>query len=157
MSSRHQIGLVGENAAIVPDDRPGPCERIDRGVFVVWKVGVGSVEIDLLLKDRPTVLIKGNAGGILGAWVFETARLGHEHIIAAVAILIDPSADRVAGKHRIGIRVLGPVARHVALGGACSTYLNPPNPVEAWFARIRIGQHLDDPPFIVETESPATS
>jgi hypothetical protein len=63
---------------------------VDRGDFIVQKVGIGFVEKDPFLDDRLAVLVERNTAGIVGTRIFETARLDHQHVVPAVAILVDP-------------------------------------------------------------------
>ena len=73
-------------------------------------VAIVLVEIDAFLDDRLAVGVERNAARIVGAGVLEAARLDQQRIVAAVAVLIDPLADRVAREHRVRRHVLGPVA-----------------------------------------------
>src|SRR5258708_34758586 len=101
--------LVRDNATVVLHDRPWTRQRIvDRGDFIVQKTRIGFVEINLFLDEGATVFVERNAAGVVGAGVFETARFDHQHVVPAVAVLVDPFAYRIARKHGIGIHVLGP-------------------------------------------------
>ena len=66
------------------------------------------VDEEALLEDRLVVEGKRQAAGVERARAFEVARLGLEHIVDAVAVLVDPFADGVAAIARL--RVLRPVA-----------------------------------------------
>src|SRR5262245_13830549 len=82
----------------------GPCQRIvDHGDLVPKYVWIGLVEIDPLLDDGLAVAVERDAGRIVAAWIFEETSLDFEHVVLAVAILIDPLADRIARKGRLGI------------------------------------------------------
>src|ERR1700730_3324324 len=63
---------------------------------VVKQILVGFVEIDPLLDDGLIVLVERNALGVVGVRCADESRLDLEHIILAVAVLIDPFADGVA-------------------------------------------------------------
>src|SRR5215471_19640219 len=55
--------------------------------------------------------MKRQAGCVVSAGALEgAARFHFEHVIHAVAVLIDPSTDRVARVSRSGVEVRGPVA-----------------------------------------------
>src|SRR5262245_30225892 len=108
------------HAAVFLGDRPRTGERrVDRGDLVVEEVAVGFVEIDPLLDDGLIVPVQGKAAALERAGPLHAAGLDHEHVVAAVAVLVDPLADGVAGEGRL--EVLGPgasvgidPARHVA-------------------------------------------
>src|SRR5215470_13247048 len=86
-------------AAILFDDRPGARERIvDGGDLVDQDVGIALVERDALLDDGLVVLVQRKPGGLEGARALEIARLDLERVVAAIAIGIEPLADRVARK-----------------------------------------------------------
>src|SRR5579871_6067947 len=68
---------------------------IDYRDFVVQDVGVGFVEVNSLPDDSQVVLVQGNAAVIVSAGPFEAARLDLQDVVAAVPILIDPSADGI--------------------------------------------------------------
>src|SRR5712671_146888 len=89
----------------------GPGTRqcmVDHGDYVVDDFGIGLIEVDALLENRLIVEVKGKAAGVVDAWPLEAARLGFEHVIGAVAVLVDPPSDRIA---RIAwLDLLGPVA-----------------------------------------------
>src|SRR5262245_46769153 len=87
----------------------GPRERIiDHGHLVVELVGIGLVEIDALLDDGVPVLVERNAGDVVAARQLQVPGLDLEHVVFAVAVLVDPFADRVAREGRLG--VLRPIA-----------------------------------------------
>src|SRR6516165_3637619 len=73
---------------------PGPRQRmIDDRDLVVERVGIGLVEIDALLDDGLTVAVERHPRDIIAARQLEEARLRLEHVILAVAVLVDPLAD----------------------------------------------------------------
>src|SRR6266700_839019 len=53
------------------------------------------VDIDALLDDALGIEMKGRATGVVSARVLEVARLDLENVVFAVAVLVDPFADRV--------------------------------------------------------------
>src|SRR5262249_772545 len=74
-----------------------PRERvIDDGDLVIELVGIGLVEPDALLDDGVAILVKRDSGDIVAARQLQVPRLDLEHVVFAVAILVDPLADRVA-------------------------------------------------------------
>src|ERR1700730_9496071 len=80
---------------------------VDHGASIVIDLGIGLVEGDALLENGLIVEVKGKAGGVIDARPLEAARFGFEHVIIAVAILVDPPSDRIA---RIAwLDLLGPV------------------------------------------------
>src|SRR5262245_55813714 len=84
-------------AIVAARHRPGPGQRIVvGGDLVTQDVRVGLVEEDALLDDGLIVLVQRDAARIEDARAFEMTGLHLEHVVAAVAILIDPFADRVA-------------------------------------------------------------
>src|SRR5713101_5088168 len=82
---------------VVPHDRPGAGQRmVDRRDFGVKEVAVGLVEVDPFLDDSLVVLVQWEAISIECAGSLEGTGLNLKN--AAVAILIDPLADRIAFK-----------------------------------------------------------
>src|SRR5712671_2736014 len=73
--------------------RPGARQRIvDGGDLVVQQVGLGLVEIDPLLDDRGIVGVQRQPAGIIDARALEAAGLDFQHVVFAVAVLVDPFA-----------------------------------------------------------------
>src|SRR4051812_33002968 len=78
-------------------DRPGSRQSIvDGRDFVAQKVAIVTVEIQPLLDHTLVVGVQRDAGGIIDARPLEMPRLDFEHVEAAIAIFIEPSADRIA-------------------------------------------------------------
>src|SRR5216684_5928876 len=103
--------LLGLGATVVLRDGPRARQRvIDDGDFVVQHVGIAFVEIDALLDDALIVPVQRSAADIVVAGAFEAAGLDQQRVVAAVAVLVDPLADRIAREHRVGIHVVGKVA-----------------------------------------------
>src|ERR1700692_2187463 len=69
---------------------------------------IGLVEINAFLENGLIVEVEGKAGGVVDARPLEAARLDFEHVIVAVAILVDPSSDRIT--HIARLDLIGPVA-----------------------------------------------
>src|SRR5712671_2427019 len=80
----------------LPPDRPRPRQRVveDRNV-VIDDVRVGRIEIEALLDDGFTVAVERNAARVVGARAFQEPRLDFQDVVFAVAVLVDPFADRV--------------------------------------------------------------
>src|SRR5262245_35339609 len=96
-------------AGVTARHGPGPRQRVvDGRDLIAQDVRVRLVEEDTLLDDGLIVLVQRNAARIEDARPLELARLDLEHVVAAVAILIDPLPDRVAGEGTLDI--LRPVA-----------------------------------------------
>ena len=76
--------------------------------LVMQEVLVCLIEIEALLEDRLVVVMQRQAGSVVVARPLETAGLHFEHVIAAVTILIDPSANGIAGER--WLELLGPIA-----------------------------------------------
>src|SRR5262245_32061427 len=74
---------------------------VDHGDLVPEDVLVGLVEIDPLLDHRLAVAVERDAGRIVTARVLEETCLDFEYVVLAVAILIDPLADRIARECRL--------------------------------------------------------
>src|SRR5215468_7596460 len=122
LPDRHQIAIGAEEIVLLADDdvlvvggtyvltpsvvalasiaaghRPGPRERaVDDGDLVAQHVRVGLVEADALLDDGALVWMKRRAAGIVDMRIFQTTGLGFQRVVTAVAVLVDPFADRVA-------------------------------------------------------------
>src|SRR5262249_9773581 len=91
-------------------DRPGMRERVvDRRHFVRQRVGIVLVPKDPLLDDALIVRVQRDAGGVVGTGTLEMTRLDFERVEAAVAVGVDPFADRVTLEGRIDI-ALWPIA-----------------------------------------------
>src|SRR5262249_3524652 len=87
---------------IVLHHRPRPRQRVvGRGYFVVKDVWVRPVEIETLPDDGLVVIGHRHAGQVPLVWTADVARLDLERVVAAAAIAIDPSTDRVTGKGRL--------------------------------------------------------
>ena len=83
------IGLV---------DAPGPRQGVvEHGDLVVQQVRIVLVEMEPLLEGRLIVEVQRQPGRVVGARPLErAARLDFEHVVDAVAVLVDPVADRIA-------------------------------------------------------------
>src|SRR5262249_6959213 len=84
---------------------------VDRSNNIVHDFRIVSVAEDALLENRLVVEMQRQAGCVISAGALEGAACFHfENIIDAVAVLIDPSADRVAGISWSRISVVRPIA-----------------------------------------------
>src|SRR5262245_12943783 len=93
LPDRARIGIAEARLQLLV----GPRERIvGDGDLVVELVGIGLVEIDALLDDGVAVFVERNARDVVAARQFQVPGLDLEHVVFAVAILVDPFADRVA-------------------------------------------------------------
>src|ERR1700693_5510734 len=81
---------------------------VDHSDFVMKDVRVGLVAVDPFFENGLIVEVEGKAGGVVDARPLEAARLDFGQAIVAVAILVDPSSDRIA--HIARLDLLGPVA-----------------------------------------------
>src|SRR6266853_5495014 len=123
LAGRHQVAVAAEEIVLLADNDvivvlgalvilpqhlafaaiglghgPGPRQRmVDRGDFVMKEVGVILVEIDALLDDALIVRMKRQPAVFVGARPLEVAGLDFERVETAVAIAIEPFADRIAG------------------------------------------------------------
>src|SRR5262249_53979427 len=89
--------------------RPWPGQRmVTYGGLVRARVLVGLVEVDALVDDGLVVGVERQAGRVVGARAGKTAGLHHQHVVAAIAVLIDPLPDGIAGETRLDL--LGPFA-----------------------------------------------
>src|SRR5262249_34520895 len=84
--------------------RPWPREGVVHdGDFVVQDVRIALVEIDALLDNCLVVVMQRYAASLEGAWSLEIACLDLERVEAAVAIGVEPIADRIAHEARLVI------------------------------------------------------
>jgi hypothetical protein len=82
---------------------------VDHRDFVMGQLGIGLVDVNPFLDDGLIVSVQGKAAAIERAGAFErSARLDLKHIVAAIALGIDPMTTRIAEKSRIV--VVGPAA-----------------------------------------------
>src|SRR5262245_63622957 len=91
-------------ATVASRYRPWARQRVVyRHHFVVDDIVLRFVEGDPLFEDGLIVGVQWNPGVVDDARTTEAARLDLEHVVAAVAILIDPLADRIAheGRHKL--------------------------------------------------------
>src|SRR5262249_9509954 len=96
-------------ALILLGNGPGPRERIvDGGDLVEQDVLVRLVDGDALLDDGLAIVVQLDAARLERARTLEPAGLDFQNVIAAVAVLIDPLADRVAAEG--GLELLWPGA-----------------------------------------------
>src|SRR5438128_1145194 len=84
-------------AAIIALDSPGTHQGVVDGRDLgMHHVTVGFVEVDFLLHDSAVVLVQRKSISIERSRTFEGAGLDFKLLIAAIAIFIDPFADRMA-------------------------------------------------------------
>src|SRR6266566_1754045 len=93
-----RVGVANVAAGHRPRARQGV---IVNGDLVAHDAPVALVEIDALLEDRLIVMMQRQAGGIIMTGAFEAAGFDLQHVIAAVIVLIDPLADRIANQRRL--------------------------------------------------------
>src|SRR5438876_5142749 len=85
------------NAPVLPVG--GPWSRqgiIDHGGEDMNNVRLGLVDKEPLLEDRLIVKGQRQPACVVSARTFEVPRLGLEHVVAAIAVLVDPFADGIA-------------------------------------------------------------
>src|SRR6266704_3733964 len=91
-------------ALILLGNGPGARERIvDRGDLVEQNVFVSLVERDALLDDGFAIVVQLDAARLERARPLEAAALDFEHVVAAIAVLIDPFADGIAVEGRLDL------------------------------------------------------
>src|SRR5258707_5396188 len=102
---RLRIGI----AQIVFRHRPRARQSmVNGGDFVVQDARIGFVDVDALLEHALIVLVQRQAACVIGARALEAAAFDFEHVVAAVAVLIDPFADRISDPARLDLP--GPLA-----------------------------------------------
>ena len=102
---RTQIGVVDVFLVDGPRTRQSVVDRRDDIVKDFW---IGLVAIDAFLENRLVIEVQGQTDFIVSARSLEAAGLDFEYVVDAVAVLVDPLADRVARECRVDL--LGPVA-----------------------------------------------
>ena len=96
-------------AVVRPGHHPGAGQRVvDRRDLVAHDVRIALIEVNPLLEHGLIVLVERNAVVVVGMRPPHRARLDLEHVVAAVAVLIDPFADGVSRKGRVDFA--GPAA-----------------------------------------------
>src|SRR5579871_5589097 len=94
------IVVLPQFVAVAPvglRDRPRPRQRVvDRGDLIVQEIRIVLVEINPLQDDRLVVRMQRQAAVLVSARPFEVAGFHFERVIAAIAVGIEPFADRVA-------------------------------------------------------------
>src|ERR1700693_1480989 len=80
----------------------------DHSDLAMKDVRVALVAVHPFFENGLIVEVEGKAGGVVDARPLEAARFDFEQVIVAVAILVDPSSDRIA--HIARLDLLGPVA-----------------------------------------------
>ena len=100
--NRPRIGF----AAITLGHGPRTRQRVvDHRDFVVEGAGVGLVEENSLLDDGLIVPVQRNSAGVISAGrTVEAAGLDFKHVVAAIAVEVDPFTDRVAAQGAFDIR-----------------------------------------------------
>src|SRR5262249_45649700 len=84
-------------APVVLGHRPWARQRVvDHRDLVVHHIAVCFVERDALLDDALIILVKRDTGRVVDARTLEAARFDFQHIVAAVAVLIDPGTERIS-------------------------------------------------------------
>src|SRR5712672_3277902 len=82
---------------------------VDYGYLIVKYVWICVIMIKAFLEHGLIVKVQRQSTCVVSTWTLErTARLDFEHVVAAVAVLVDPFAYRVAGKRRLDLA--GPTA-----------------------------------------------
>src|ERR1700746_483185 len=81
---------------------------VDHGDFVVEDFRIGLIGEKSFFENGLIVEVEGKAGGVINARALKATRFDFKHLIVAVAILVDPSSDRIALIGRL--EKLGPVA-----------------------------------------------
>src|SRR5258708_3806078 len=129
LANNHVVVALGavifrpQYVALVPEGfehRPRPRQRmINRRDLDAQEAGIGLVEEKPLLDDTLVVAVQENPGIFVRSGPLEVAGFDFEHVIFAVAVLVDPLADRVShiggflvGGEAAAIRV--DTARHVS-------------------------------------------
>src|SRR5215470_1702663 len=93
------VRLAIRLAPVALENGPGPRQRtVDNGHLVAEEIAIVLVEIDPLPDDGLIVLVQGNAAAVERARSLEIPGLDLERVVAAVAVGIEPFADRVAEK-----------------------------------------------------------
>src|SRR4051812_33099992 len=106
---------------IAAGDRPGTRQRVvDGGDFIAQHVRIRLVEADALLDDGALVPVEWQAAAVIDMGTFYGARLDFENVVAAVAVLVDPFANRIAE------RGMAQLCRPAAAVGMDSTNLAEP-------------------------------
>src|SRR5215813_5564948 len=84
---------------VVPRHRPGPGQRVVDGRDLrMKKIRLLRFAVDSFLDHGPVVLMHRQTVGIEEAWTLEVPGLHFEYVVFAIAVLIDPFADRIAFK-----------------------------------------------------------
>ena len=63
------------------------------GNVIVKDVTIGFVDIDALVDNGLIVMVQRQAGAIIGAGAFQVPGFDFEHVIAPVAVFIEPFSD----------------------------------------------------------------
>src|SRR5262249_34368969 len=90
---------------------PWPGQRmVDGGDFVPEHRRIGLVEIEPFLHHGLIIAVQRQTGGVVGARPLHAAGLDFQHVVAAIAILVDPVADGIALECRLELlRPIPPV------------------------------------------------
>src|SRR5260370_14136889 len=84
------------HAPIILHHGPGPRQRmVDDRDLVMGVLGIGLVDEDPLLDDRLIVLVQRKSAAVKNARAAKAAGLHLEHVVAAVALAVDPFADGI--------------------------------------------------------------
>jgi hypothetical protein len=89
------LRIPGANVSLVHGPRSHQ-RMVDDGDLVMDHVGIGAVEVDPLLEYGLIVKMQRQPCGVERARPPESARFHLEHVVASVAVLVDPAADRIA-------------------------------------------------------------
>src|SRR5258708_33786880 len=89
---------------------------VDDGDLVMDKVGIGLVEMDAPLEHGMVGEMQREARSIIGTRPLEAARLHFEHVVTAVAVLVDPATDRITLIARFDfVRPIASVGKNAAI------------------------------------------
>jgi hypothetical protein len=81
---------------------------VDRHNPVMQQFRIGRIDVEAFLDDGLVVLMKWGAAVFVGARPLQASGFDLQHVVAAVAVLVDPVADRITKK--AGFDLLRPTA-----------------------------------------------
>ena len=138
--------IKGFRSAVKEEESaPAPRERvIDHGDLVVQDLGIAPREADAFLDDGPVVGVERSAIGVVDVRAVDAARLGFERVVAAIAVRVDPPADRITE------RCAGKLARPGAAVGEDAAHLAQPLEDDVGGLRQDDEEELRAPAAVVE-------
>src|SRR4029079_1938944 len=97
------------DVTIAERHRPWTGQRVvNAGNLVEHRFRIALADSEPLFDDSGVVVVKWNAAAVIAMRIFQTTGLDRECVVTAIAVVVEPSANRIAVRRML--QILGPVA-----------------------------------------------